>query len=186
MSILSFSMFSESEDSDSLIKVVFLDGSSQEVQNCNFIYEWFYKSDFNYINPTHYKKKSEDFHYKAMVRSVEIDKSISWEKISKINFIWPKDIKSFTKPDEIHIKLTSGEVVTLQEREELNVTSTFLQGKSADEIDNPSYLNELFIEGTAVVEGQKGRFSSRLYCLWKCGFKETSETIKEIVVLPTE
>jgi hypothetical protein len=163
-------------------RVIFLDGFVQNLEQVSFVYHWIYQRDQKYFNPPYHRKESSEFHYAEVVRNVQIDRVLSGHMIAKIELSWPKPEKKgegYFSPNRITITLNEGKVVILKD---IDVTPVFLLGQPIKEIGDSVVLRQLDIEGIAIVEGQRGKFTGRLFS--RAGVHlQPKEAIKEIIFI---
>jgi hypothetical protein len=145
------------EGSKPKTRISFLDGSQIEIENFVFIYTWMYRGDGVYLNAPRYDRESQDFHYSEEVKNVELDRVIHREKLKDIKLVWDK-VKD--GPKNIIITLIDGKEVSLKYVAE---TSSFLTGKPVEDVTRKADLMKLSIAGTAIIEGQRGRFEALIY-----------------------
>jgi hypothetical protein len=65
----------------------------------------------------------------------------------------------------------------------LNPTSSFLQGRSPDQITDDALLSAIVLEGVVTVGGQMGRFRTALFPI-SVGVLHPPDPIREIVFAP--
>ena len=101
--------------------------------------------------------------------------------IKKIDLTWkPESGGSYFAPVEIRIDLVDGKSIILKN---LDVASGFLLNKPLDEIKDEADFRELTLGGIAKVDGQKGKFSGRIFANTGVHL-EASEVIKTLVFTP--
>ncbi len=137
--------------------VVFLDGSSQDVEDLRFVYVWTYTK-----GPLRYRTVSTDLHFKEVVRGVELDRTHSSPSIASLDLSWPKQASGFFVPSDVTIHLRDGKKAALG-MSSFGATSAFLTNKSVDSGIEDVRLQQLNLEGSATIEDRRGRFSARLW-----------------------
>jgi hypothetical protein len=150
------------------VQVIFVDGSSIEVQDLVFVYSWHYTSDTRYINFRSKRKESLDFHYSERSRGISLDRSIPRSELANISLSFEPAHGWDDTNKKTYIRITRLLVTTIQGKkiafEHLTEDGMFLTGRSpSQELKDPAVFVRLEIEAQTIIEGSARPFKTLVY-----------------------
>lgn len=138
-------------------QVTLFDGSTVEVEEVEFVYLWRYTSSSTFVD----RKRSKDFHYKEIVDAAELDRIVPVETIAQFEISW-LEVPTMRKLGFEQMLITLKDEKQLTIKESLSATASFLTGVPPEDVTAEAYSNYTYMEGLAVIEGQRERFNGVL------------------------
>jgi hypothetical protein len=176
---------------DTVARVTLDDGSSVEVSNVQFVYEWYYVDDWeNYRNPTVYKKRASEFYFQETAKGISVDRASAPADLARIKAEWGKSERPslytnfaflITRRDGTEVQVS---FPRYSRSKSPGFPSKYLQDLPDEKIKEPSVVGAVRLEGTAYLNGVRGRFSGTLYYYphsWGSDSKMPCPLVTEIV-----